>query len=47
MKDNMKAGLIIIMFVILGVALGRCSVSDPTPEQCLSICVEEFERMAA
>lgn len=28
-----------------GRVAGRLASNDPTPEQCLSVCVEEFERM--
>lgn len=42
----------ILWFVIGGLIgiwmanLDRVQIDDPTPEQCLNVCVEEFEKMA-
>lgn len=49
---EMKAWIICVLvyvFVIVCYATGmiksKYATCDPTPEQCLSVCVEEFERM--
>ncbi len=47
----MKSSIILILglgFVIMLYATGaitsKYATCDPTPEQCLSVCVEEFEK---
>lgn len=49
----MKTSIICILmlcFIVLCYAFGfiqsKYATCDPTPEQCVSVCVEEFEKMA-
>lgn len=40
------AGCLLAMAFVGGYIAGEITNQDPTPEQCLSVCVEEFEKMA-
>lgn len=46
MKVNWKAVLWFVVGVLVGMWMTNldCVRDDPTPEQCLSVCVEEFEK---
>lgn len=45
---NTLIPIFVLMLVVLcyatGIITSKYATCDPTPEQCLSVCVEEFER---
>ena len=40
-----KTVALFMLGAIVGMWMAYTSPVDPTPEQCLSVCVSEFERM--
>jgi hypothetical protein len=50
MRTNIFCFLV-LMFIVFcyafGIITSKYAQCNPTPEQCLSVCVEEFEKMAA
>lgn len=44
------ACILVLAFIVLcysfGIITSKYATCDPTPEQCLSVCVDEFEKMA-